>query len=141
MLYLCLSPLIALLQRTLPQSPAFPSPQSSPAPRAVCRLPLSPAWQKRHPSCCECHIVGGPPSPHPSCSSALCFYQACLSWDSGLSPARGAPQKPPCRQQQHLGVGGIAACPRLVIQTSESSAHGSEQLAYLTLSLPWWLGC
>lgn len=126
-------------------SPVPCLPLSAKQPCTTCCLPSAPlptpAWQKHRLSGCECQIVGGPPSPHPGCSSALCFYQACLSWGLGFVPhPRGSPETP-MQAAAALGRGGIAACPRLVILTSESSAHGSEQLAYLTLSLPWWLGC
>lgn len=97
-------------------SPVPCLPLSAKQPCTTCCLPSAPlppppAWQKHRLSGCECQIVGGPPSPHPGCSSALCFYQACLSWDSDLFPTRGAPQKLPCRQQQHWGGGALQHVP------------------------------
>ena len=84
---------------------------------------------------------GGTPLASPRLLQRPLLLPGLLVLGLGFVPhPRGSPETP-MQAAAALGRGGIAACPRLVILTSESSAHGSEQLAYLTLSLPWWLGC
>ena len=139
-LYVCLSPLIALLQRTVPlfsclslsAEPLCSTCHLASAVRVAVNTrlwgggtPASPQLRQRPLLLASPRVLGLgaiPPSPLPL----------------PLFPCpRGSPETP---LQTAAWWGGIEACPRLVILTSDSNAHGSEQLAYLTHLLLWWLG-